>query len=138
MKRDRRPEDQFPSQTLCGGCAVITSDEDYYFALGQILVHVFTVMGGVDRYRKEFNYLTNPSLAYPVQKLNSRIVHFLGRARDRYQLGTDAEQLLDAVLSYQPGHQDESRHIESLDDAFYSGIHADTILGRKDSSGGQA
>ncbi len=117
-----------PKSFFCG------SDESYYFALGQLLVHVFNLMGGVDRYRKEFNYLTNPSLAYPVQKLNSRIVHFLRRARERYELGPDAEQLLDAVLSYQPGHQDEPRHIESLDDAFYSGIHADSTLGGRTSS----
>ncbi len=108
--------------------AIITSDESYYFALGQLLVHVFTVMGGIDRYRKEFNYLTNPSLAYPVQKLNSRIVHFLKCARERYELGLGAERFIDAVLAWQPGQLDEPRHIESLDDAFYSGLHAENVF----------
>lgn len=108
-----------------------TSDESYYFALGQLLVHVFTLMGGVDRYRKEFNYLTNPSLDYPVQKLNQRIVRFLRLARERYQLGPDAERLLDTVLSWQPEHQNEVRHIASWDDAFYTGLHEDNLLGKR-------
>lgn len=109
----------------------LTSDEDYYFALGQLLVHVFILMGGRDRYRKEFAYLTNPSLSYPVQKLNQRIVHFLRRARGRVELSREAERVLDAVLSWQPGHQgDLLRHIESLDEAFYSGIHSDSLFSR--------
>jgi hypothetical protein len=103
--------------------------EEYYFALGQILCAVFIEMGGFDKYRKEFNYLTNPYIPSSIQKLCFRILSFLGKYEKFINIHNNGFKVIKELLfSQKQTFTCEAINKVTCESAFYSGLYSDNIF----------
>lgn len=106
----------------------ILSGEEYFFLLGQVLVAVLAKLGGVDKYRREFNYLTNPSVRKTVGDLGLRCLRFLTGVRERIQINGLLAQAYDEVLSSQHDYPRRGGNLSQWEEAFYEGLYRDNLF----------
>lgn len=103
--------------------------EDYYFALGQFLIWTFTKLGGTDKYRREFTYLTNPTLNADIQVKARRVLSFLHHVPKLIDMDNGPVMKIYSMLL-----SGKNRHVESCtdrakcEDAFYDGLYDDNII----------
>jgi hypothetical protein len=76
---DSYNRDYIRNKLIDGQNIVFDGEEEYFFILGQFLMYVFSLLGGIHKYSKEFSYLTNPYLPQDVQQLGIRIVRFISK-----------------------------------------------------------
>ncbi|HMM19116.1 MAG TPA: hypothetical protein PKA10_00160 [Selenomonadales bacterium] len=110
------------------GRFAILSGEEYFFLLGQVLVAVLARLGGVDKYRREFSYLTNPSVRKTVGELGLRSLRFLEGVRGRARIDERLARAYDEVLSpdYQYSRQDGAP--PQWEEAFYEGLYSENMF----------
>lgn len=105
------------------------SQEQYYFALGQALTAIFIKLGGIDLYRREFNFLTNPYLPLPIYDLAKRILKFLSKSKDKVLIAdASLEKILIALFLSENEFITPKINMQAAEDAFYDGLHYDCLL----------
>lgn len=108
---------------------VFDSQEEYFFVLGQFLIYAFSRLGGIHKYRKEFNYLTNPYLPQNVQQLGIRVVRFITKLPKQLTGGNDAASFTaQALIKYSQVYCHAAVDILSCTEAFFEGIHSNNLF----------
>lgn len=104
-------------------------EKEYYFSLGQILSAVFTKIGGYDKYRKEFNYLTNPYLPISINDLGIRIIKFLEKAPKLFKSkDMTFDKIYNLLLQEQALYLDEKINNVVCEEAFYEGLYSKNVF----------
>lgn len=103
--------------------------EEFFYTMGQLLIFAFHQLGGVHKFNREFNYLTNPYLPVDIQQLGQRIIRFLSKL--------PADQIIPesaAFYSLQSLKKSGSKYchgcvnLNSCSDAFYEGLHQNNLF----------
>lgn len=106
-----------------------SSPEEYYFLLGQCLVYVFTQLGGVHKYKKEFNYLTNPYLPQDVHQLGIRILRFLSKLPASFLNDNPVvSHIIRSLINKKQQYCDIHVNPSTCSDALFEGLHSDNII----------
>jgi len=102
----------------------ISSNEQYYFLLAKALVAAFDFLGGADKYRPEFNYLTNPVVRKGMQVLNKRVLRFLANIYPSV-IGPnqDLAEVYKQIVNWNEANANSYLDEPSCEDAFYKGLH---------------
>lgn len=105
------------------------SAEEYFFTLGQFLTYSFSSLGGVHKYNKEFNYLTNPYLPMDIQQLGIRIVRFITKLQAKSDDANRSILLISQTLAENCNIYCHSAiDIPNCTDAFFEGIHSKNMF----------
>lgn len=102
---------------------------EYYFALGQILSALFIKIGGFDKYRKEFNYLTNPYLPQEICALGARVVRFLGKFDKKLEYREASfDKVYNLLLDKSHLYLHHRTGKSACEEAFYEGLYSDNAF----------
>jgi len=105
------------------------SAEQYFFTLGQFLIYAFTQLGGVHKFNKEFNYLTNPYLPQDVQQLAIRIVRFLSKLPADIVCNSKAtSNILNSLIQCKDQFCNNPMNLSTCTEAFFEGLHSENIF----------
>lgn len=105
------------------------SPEEFYYVLGQFLIYVFSQLGGIHKYQKEFNYLTNPYLPRDVRQLGSRVIRFFTRLPVQFlQADSLIAHTCRCLIEKSHYYQTKDIDIPSCTEAFFEGIHCDNMF----------
>ncbi len=106
----------------------------YYFALGQMLMHVLQLLGGADQNRRIMNYLTNPAIPVSIQVTGSRVKRFLLKVPHKIVLDDRCKRIL-SLLSCEAAESNVGKaDLQTYEEAFFSGIYYDSCIYFKISS----
>ncbi|MBB6216018.1 hypothetical protein HNQ80_002109 [Anaerosolibacter carboniphilus] len=98
--------------------------EVYYFALGRVLKWVFAEIGGIDRHRNEFNYLTNPYMPADIRTLSIRIVTFLKKSKLHSKIqNRELISMIHLILSREKILDQVNASLRLCENAFYAGLY---------------
>lgn len=104
-------------------------EEEYYFFLGQALVAIFVKLGGLNKYRNEFNYLTNPYLPIPINVMAKRILRFLHKSTTKLPISnTTLESIIAALFLLEDQFVNENIDASKAEIGFYKGLHRDSLF----------
>jgi hypothetical protein len=124
FSRDRLFQKLIGAQNL-----IFDNGEEYFFTLGQFLTYSFSCLGGIHKYNKEFNYLTNPYLPKDIQQLGLGIVRFItklyARKIDFKQSTLKISQILVENSDF---YCNSTVNIQSCTDAFFEGLHSKNMF----------
>lgn len=106
------------------------NEEQYYFTLAQTLTAVFIILGGVDKYRNEYNYLTNPYTPMAIYELAKRILKFSLRFRNNYSISNpQLIRVIDALLISSDKFVNNTKiNDKKAEVAFYIGLHRECFF----------
>lgn len=105
----------------------ISSGEEYFYLLGQILSAVFIKIGGFDKFRSEFNYLTNPYIPRSIMDIRKRVLNFIGNIKKYLAIDNEVfEELFKILLEFNIIWTPSS--FKDFEDAFYGGLYADNKI----------
>jgi hypothetical protein len=103
----------------------LNEPEVYYFALGYVLKSVFAELGGIDQYRNEFNYLTNPYITADIQTLSYRILLFFKKIKLSSKIqNKELINFIDILLSAEALPSKTNIGLRIYETAFYAGLHS--------------
>ncbi len=108
------------------------SAELYCFALAQLLAGVFIKLGGINKYQKELNCLTNPNIPADIQNICRRSLRFLGKVLKAYEIDNEKLKKVYGMLTeHRDGYLDGGIDENLCEEAFYSGLYSDNIFLRE-------
>lgn len=100
---------------------------EYFYLLGQVLSAVFIKIGGFDKYREEFNYLTNPYIPRSIMDIRKRVLNFLRNIKSRLNIDNDKIKELYEIL-FEFKINSNPSNLRELEDAFYEGLYAENFI----------
>ena len=105
------------------------NSEEYYYALGQIVVYIFEKLGGADIYRREFSYLTCPTIPYDALRISRRVVHFLENLPRLINIeDKDAGRAIGMIFAWNSEGKNENINFKRCEEAFYDGVYEENVL----------
>jgi hypothetical protein len=108
---------------------VLLTSEEYFYVLAQLIVYSFEKMGGADKFRKEFSYLTCPNIPCGAVRLNQRGIHFLRNANDRlFTLEGDAKVCFNSIMEWDGASKLSSSDRKYCEEAFYDGVYEKNLF----------
>lgn len=108
---------------------IFSDAEEYFFILGQFLVYSFSCLGGIHKYRREFNYLTDPQLPKDVQQLGIRIIRFITKLpKDIINSNQYICNISQALVDNSNYYCHSNIDIACCTDAFFEGVHSKNIF----------
>lgn len=125
---DEKLLQQVLHERISAGLFTTLSGEEYFFLLAQVLVAILARLGGVDKYRREFNYLTNPSVRKTAGELGLRVLHFLAGIRDRLILDNQLGQACEELLKPEYCYAKQEGNLRQWEEAFYEGLYSDNLF----------
>ena len=106
----------------------IKTSPEFYFILGQLVMYIFSKRGGVDCFRSEINYLTNPYMEQSIGKLGQRSLRFVGFLPRLLPTAPSFIKVIQRKLRTEHGLLHDYTCGETCQVAFYAGIYADNIM----------
>lgn len=104
-------------------------EEEYYFALAQVLVYIFVKLGGIDKYMREFNYLTNPYIPANIQDISKRTLRFIKNISKMVDIEDESfVKAYKLLFSMQSGFVAKNINEKECENAFYSGLHTENVF----------
>ncbi|MFZ5968494.1 MAG: hypothetical protein ACOYVK_15175 [Bacillota bacterium] len=120
---------KFKTKLMTSSDISFDSAEEFYYILGQFLVYVFQLLGGADKYKKEFNFLTNPYLPLGIQDICTRIIAFLKRLpHDVLYQNSGTIEVYEAFIFHEISYTKNPINQNTCTQAFYQGIHEENVF----------
>jgi hypothetical protein len=124
FSRDRLFQKLIGAQNL-----IFDNGEEYFFTLGQFLTYSFSCLGGIHKYNKEFNYLTNPYLPKDIQQLGLGIVRFITKLyAQKIDFKQSTLKISQILVENSDFYCNSTVNIQSCTDAFFEGLHSKNMF----------
>lgn len=112
------------SQAIC-----INSSEQFFFILGQFIIYLFYCLGGVDQYKNEINYLTNPYLPKSIFELGQRNIKFISHFPKLLKSPSKPiNKVYNALMDSYSVYNNPTINESSCSSAFYEGLYGNNLL----------
>ena len=107
----------------------ISDSSEYYFVLGQFVMYIFHSLGDVNEYKREINYLINPTAEQSIYILGKRNLKFIKNYPKLVKQKNSFVELVYEVL-LQKGHKYITPLInkQKCQQSFYEGIYSSNFL----------
>ncbi len=107
----------------------LNNPEEFYYLLGQFVIYVFHCLGGANKFKREINYLTNPSQPQTISRLGQRNIDFLKNYPNLVKIKTDlAANVYRLLIDNQTAFIHDSLAEGPCSEAFYQGLYEDNFL----------
>jgi hypothetical protein len=108
---------------------IFDNGEEYFYTLGQFLTYSFSCLGGIHKYNKEFNCLTNPYLPKDIKQLGLGIVRFITKLYAQKMNPKQSMLYISQILVKNSDFYCYSTvNIQSCTDAFFEGLHSKNMF----------
>lgn len=105
------------------------SEAEYFFVLAQFIIYVFEALGGVDKYKKEINYLTNSYIPKSIREIGERNINFLKKLSTKLSMkGIDGSKIYKALLENKDRYINNSLNEQLCSDAFFRGLYNSNLF----------